>query len=192
MSDASVHDQQQNFVSYVTDGQSRLERSLINVVEIASGRNQLQSVYDSMLDLPLDGSNFWGRALEALDIRLQMDIQRIQQLKNSGPLVVIANHPFGVVDGLALCHLTSQIRPDFKVILHKVLCKDQRVATHVLPIDFAPTREATKSNVRTKQQALGTLREGRIVIIFPAGGVSTAPRLFSRAIDIDWKPLTIK
>lgn len=183
---------QETFVSYVSDGSNKLERSLINVVESLSGRNKLQAIYDNLQHLPLTGETFWGQALDALDIQLNVNMERIASLQNSGPLLVIANHPFGVVDGLALCHLTSQIRPDFKVILHKVLCQDSRIASHVLPIDFAPTREATRSNVRTKQSALKTLKEGGVVVIFPAGGVSTSPRMFSRATDLDWKPLTTK
>lgn len=183
---------QQTFVSYVSDGGSKLQRLLINAVEALSGRTELQAIYDEMQHLPLTGETFWGEALQALDIQLHVNMERIRSLQNSGPLVVIANHPFGVIDGLALCHLTSSIRPDFKVILHRVLCQDQRIASHVLPIDFSPTREATKSNVRTKQSALKTLQQGGVVVIFPAGGVSTAPRLFSRATDLDWKPLTTK
>lgn len=182
-----------NFVSYVSDGETPLERAMIKMVETLGGRRHLQGLYDSMRHLPLTGTDFWGAALDALDINLNVDLDRIKQLKDSGPLVVIANHPFGVVDGLALCHLTAQIHPDFKVILHKVLCRDERVATHVLPIDFTPSRAATRNNVRTKQKAIKTLKEGGIVVIFPAGGVSTAPKpFFSRATDLDWKPLTTK
>ena len=177
-------------ISYVTEGEPALTRFIIGAVERMSGQRKLQALYDSLAHLDLTGVEFWGRALEALEIGIDVRPGAFACLRDAGPTVVVANHPFGVVDGLALCHLTAQERPDFKVILHKVLCQDHRVKEHVLPIDFDPGREAIKNNVRTKRAAQAALEAGGTVVIFPAGGVANAEPFKRTAIDHDWKPLT--
>lgn len=179
-------------ISYVTEGESPCNRLIIAAVERLSGQRRLQALYDSLAHLELSGVEFWGRALQALDIGIDVRRGDFSCLRQSGPTVVVANHPFGVVDGLALCHLTARERPDFKVILHKVLCQDRRVADHVLPIDFDPGREAIKNNVRSKRAAQAVLEAGGTVVIFPAGGVANAERFKRTAIDHDWKPLTTR
>lgn len=179
-------------ISYVTEGESPVFQAIVKAVERLSGQRKLQALYDSLAHLELTGVEFWGRALEAMHIGINVRQGSFDCLRDAGPTVVVANHPFGVVDGLALCHLTAQQRPDFKVILHKVLCQDHRVADHVLPIDFDPGRAAIKNNVRTKRAAQEALEAGGTVVIFPAGGVSTAERFKRTATDLNWKPLTTR
>lgn len=179
-------------ISYVTEGEPALTRLTIAAVERLSGQRKLQALYDSLAHLELTGVEFWGRALQALNIGIDVRQGSFACLRDAGPTVVVANHPFGVVDGLALCHLTAQERPDFKVILHKVLCQDRRVSDHVLPIDFDPGREAIRNNVRSKRAAQAALEAGGTVVIFPAGGVANAEPFKRTAIDHDWKPLTTR
>jgi len=99
-------------ISYVTEGEPALTRFIIGAVERMSGQRKLQALYDSLAHLDLTGVEFWGRALEALEIGIDVRPGAFACLRDAGPTVVVANHPFGVVDGLALCHLTAQERPD--------------------------------------------------------------------------------
>ena len=63
-------------------------------------------------------------------------------LRQSGPLMVIANHPFGVVDGIILCWLVSQVRPDYQIMTHRVLHQAPEVRPRILPVDFSGTEAA--------------------------------------------------
>ena len=89
-------------------------------------------------------------------------------------MVFVANHPFGVVDGIILCHLALQARNDFRIMLHSLLCQDRELAEFFLPVDFVPTKTAQRNNIRSKQEAIACLERGIPVLIFPSGMVATA------------------
>ena len=62
----------------------------------------------------------------------------------------------------------------------------------MLPVDFAETREAAKTNIETKRRAVETLNQDGAVVIFPGGGVSTSQGWFGPAKDLEWKRFTAK
>jgi putative hemolysin len=107
-------------------------------------------------------------------------------------LVVIANHPFGVMDGIAICALAERLRRPFKILAHSALMTVPEAAGYFLPIDFSETEEATRKNIEVRRQALAALQAGETIVIFPAGGVSTAPvkmsiKPIAEAEDLPWK-----
>lgn len=179
-------------ITYSTYADKVWQRGLIHLAEWFTGRKKLQALYDSLQDQDLENTTFWAEALKRLNVNLDTQIAQLEKVPANQPLVVVANHPFGVVDGLVICHLVSLIRPNFKIVLNDVLCQDSRIEKHVLPIDFAPTRAAQKENLRTRNACIEELNAGGTVIIFPAGGVSTSPSIGSTATDLDWKPFTQK
>ena len=78
-------------------------------------------------------------------------------------------------------------------MLHALLCQDRDLAPYFLPIDFLPTREATKSNIRSKQLAVEHLRNNIPVLIFPSGMVSTADKFgFGQVVDAPWTTFAAK
>lgn len=102
----------------------------------------------------------------------------------SGPLVVVANHPYGVLDGIVLCHLISRVRPDFRILANAVLWRAEELRDYVLPIDFAETREALKTNLRSRQQARKHLANGGVLLVFPAGMVATSEKLIGDHLNV--------
>mgnify|MGYP002052478086 FL=1 len=94
-------------------------------------------------------------------------------IPKQGPLILVSNHPFGVLDGLALCYLTSLARSDFKFLAHSTFKKIPEIAPFVLPIDFDGASSALRSNIQTKHSAVKHVRSGGAIVIFPAGRVST-------------------
>jgi putative hemolysin len=98
-----------------------------------------------------------------------------------------------VLDGITLTWLALKVRPDTRVLANDVLCQDPNAAEHLLPVAFAPTREARETNVKSRQQAQDHLRAGGAVGIFPGGGVSTSERPHrGMAVDLPWAPFTAK
>ena len=179
-------------ITYSSYANSLWQRFLIHLTEFFTGRKALQDIYDQLHDQHLEGTTFWAEALRRLNITVDIDQTRLDAIPQDIPLVVIANHPFGVVDGLAICQQVARIRPNFKIVLNHVLCQDSRIDQHVLPIDFSPTRAAQKENLATRKACIEELAKGGTIIIFPAGGVATAPSTFGTIEDIDWKPFTAK
>ena len=136
--------------------------------------------------------DFWSAAVRKLELNLIYDRAKWDEMPPDGPLVIVANHPFGVLDGIVISYLTSRIRPRFKILTNSVLFRAPEVRPFLLPIDFAESREALTTNLQSRRLALQELSEGGAVVVFPGGTVSTAPSTFARAVDPDWKPFTSK
>ena len=86
----------------------------------------------------------------------------------------------------------ANVREDYKIITHRVLRQAPAVMDKILPIDFDETDKALANNLKTRAEAREYLRNGGAVIIFPAGAISLAPKLFDEAIDAEWKTFTAK
>jgi putative hemolysin len=127
-----------------------------------------------------------------LDINLCFDGYPILEIPREGPLIFIANHPFGVVDGLALGEIISIVRPEFAILVNAVLCRNPQLDPFLLPIDFREISEAMKTNIRTRKEALDRLSRGEAIAIFPSGGVATAPFPGKEPVDLEWKRFLIK
>ena len=177
--------------SYATAGNSNLKRVLIRAIEKATGQRRLHRMYLDYQRAPRR-DDFWEEAVRRLELRIHYDPQRLEAIPASGPLVIVSNHPFGVVDGIVLSYLVKQIRPDFKILINSVLYRAPEIRPYLLPIDFAETREALETNIRSRAQALNHLNAGGAVVVFPGGTVSTSERFFGKAFDPEWKPFTAK
>jgi putative hemolysin len=174
--------------SYAAPDDPRLKRLVIRVVETMTGQPYLKSLYDEHRLNPIPGESFWSAALRNLELKISYNEEALAQLPGTGPLVVVANHPFGVLDGLIISYLISLVRTDFLVLTNSVLYQADEIRDHLLPIDFAETKEALSTNLKSRAAAKAHLLRGGVLVVFPAGGASTAPKLWSkRAIDAEWK-----
>jgi putative hemolysin len=72
-------------------------------------------------------------------------------------------------------------------MIHKDLLKIREMEPYSLPIDFSETKDALKNNMAVRHEAVRLLKEGVTIVVFPAGGVATAPKGFGRARDLPWK-----
>src|SRR5882672_3751235 len=179
--------------SYATEDDPRLKRLLIRAVERMSGQPYLKSLYDEHRSHRAPGENFWAASIRSLELKIVFNEDALQNLPRSGALVIVANHPFGVLDGLIISYLTSKVRDDFIVLTNSVLYRAEEIRAHLLPIDFAETKEALGTNIKSRAQAKAHLTKGGCLVIFPAGGASTAPKPWSkRAIDPEWKNFTAR
>ncbi|MEY4107438.1 MAG: hypothetical protein RL181_1780 [Bacteroidota bacterium] len=179
-------------LTYADPGDPLLKRLLIETVEVASGRPLIERLYNQVRFLDIPVSELWPLALEKLAIPLEGNWEKLAAIPTDGPLVFIANHPFGVVDGLALASIAARIRPDFFLIANELLTRDPRIQGHILPIDFRSTRQAALINVETGREAMRRVTAGHALGIFPSGGVATAPSAWGKAEEFPWKPFTAK
>ncbi len=179
--------------SYSTADQPFLQRAVIQAIERIGGQRKLKKLYLRHQENMLRGENFFDSAINLLRINVAFDAAALREVPREGPVVFIANHPYGVLDGITLTWLALKVRPDTRVLANDVLCQDAEAAKHLLPVAFAPTREARETNVRSRILAQETLRNGGAVGIFPGGGVSTSEQAHKgTAVDLAWAPFTAK
>lgn len=179
-------------LSYASQDDPWLKRNSIRCIERLSGRKRIERLYAEVIqEWGINGS-FWELAIEKLQLDLEINRQQLAKVPPEVPVLFIANHPFGVLDGIIICQLAHSVRRDFRILINSVLCQEDRIAEYLLPVDFENTREAVRTNIQTKKLAQETLNRNGALAIFPAGGVATAEKPFGKAVDLDWKVFTAK
>ncbi|MGH6872159.1 MAG: lysophospholipid acyltransferase family protein [Rhizomicrobium sp.] len=179
--------------SYASPEDPRLKRFLIRLIERMTGQPRLKQLYDAHRAAPVPGESFWDSAVRRLDLHISTNEEALAKLPGQGALVVVANHPFGVLDGIIACQLVSRVRRDFRVLTNAVLNRAEEIKEHLLPVDFTETEAALQTNLKSRAAAKHHLLAGGCLIVFPAGGVSTTPKIWDiNAIDAEWKNLTAR
>ena len=179
--------------SYAEASDPRLKRFIIRMIERMTGQPRLKSLYDERFSRRLPGESFWDLAIRLLDLHVATNEEALARVPKAGPLVFVANHPFGVLDGVVLSHLVNRVRGDFRILTNAVLNRADEVKEFLLPVDFTETDAALQTNLKSRAAAKHHLLNGGCLIVFPAGGVSTTPKLWDkRAVDAEWKNLTAR
>ena len=180
-------------LTYAQPDDPWLVRQTIMRIENLFGRRKVQRLYDTLKSKPFDLNEFFEDTIAVTEIDLRYDRAQLEKIPANGPLVMVANHPFGVMDGTILCHLAAKARGDFRILINAVLCRDKDLAPHFLPVDFSPGKVAMKNNVAMGHRAREAMAADIPVLIFPSGFVSTAGRLGTgRAIDRPWTTFAAK
>ncbi len=177
-----------NDFSYANASQPRMTRLVIRSIEGLSGRNKYFHLYNIWRnEIVPSGERVFGRMLELIDIQLGLAQQWPPKDLPSGPLVLVANHPFGIGDGVAVLALAETLGRPFRVLINNDLLKIKEMEKYALPVSFDETKEALALNMKTRHEAVRLLKEGVTIVVFPAGGVATAPKVFGKAADLPWK-----
>ena len=179
--------------SYSTADQPAFQRAVIQAIERIGGQRKLKKLYFQHQASVKAGENFFDAAMRLMRMRVEYDEAALAATPATGPVLFISNHPYGVLDGITLTWLATKVRPDTKVLANDVLCQAPEAQANLLPVAFAPTREARETNVKSRKEALAWLRAGHAIGIFPGGGVSTSEKpLKGPAVDLPWAPFTAK
>jgi putative hemolysin len=175
-------------LSYANDKDGRIKRWFIRSVEGLSGRDRFVRIYDIWrTDIIGKSDRVFAKLLDLIDIGLDVTGSWPPPALGEAPLVIVANHPFGIGDGIAVLALAEQLGRPYRVLIHNDLLKVPEMVGYSLPVSFEETKEAVVLNMQTRHEAVRLLKEGTTIIIFPAGGVATATKGFGRAEDLPWK-----
>ena len=177
-------------ISYASSAQSGGGRALIRVLENMTGRLGLIRRAAGYETEVAAGRDFWSVMLARYGLTLELVAGGLGNIPRQGPLVVVANHPYGILDGLVLGHILSETRGEFRILANRVFRKAEALNRMILPISFDETRDAVRENVETRRIAHEELRAGGCVGVFPGGTVSTARRPFGPPMDPGWRGFT--
>ncbi len=179
------------YFSYADPNDPIHRKALIRSIEFISGQPYLYNIYREYQKNPERWKSFWDGCVDLLKLDIDFDEEKIKKIPSEGPLMIVANHPFGVLDGLVICWLTSKIRSKFKVLTHSLLLRASETKDFLLPIDFSENKKAMITNLETRKTARKILDEGGTIVVFPGGTVSTTKRFYNKtALDPSWRNFT--
>lgn len=154
-------------------------------IESALGLRRLNGIYECIKRKPRPGS-FPHRILAEMEVRTVVTSEDAAKIPADGALMVVANHPFGAIEGLALLELVRSRRPDVKVMANYILARIPELRPDMFFVDPFGGQGAVARNVNVLRQAFQWLRDGKALIVFPAGEVASfAPRAF-HVRDPEW------
>jgi putative hemolysin len=179
-------------LSYANPGDPWTRRTIIGAMERWAGRGYFVPLYRQWREeVVARGGPVMRPVFDLCDVTLEVGGAWPAAI-SSAPLVIVANHPYGILDGFGALTLAEEIGRPFRVLINKDLTKVPEIRPYSLPVDFSQTRAAQAANLRMRNEAIGLLKQGVTVVVFPAGGVATAPSAFARAIDLPWKTFTAR
>lgn len=179
-------------ISYVDPEAAPWRRRLTQGVQRVTGQRKLERLYGKWrqgVSTPAEGV---AAAIGGLQVNLRFEPEQLAAVPATGPLVVVANHPFGLLDGLAICHLLHQVRLDVKLMAYHLLYRVPEIRGLTLPVGELTSPGGRALTLRTGEVAGEHLMAGGALVVFPAGGVSIAPYILGRSHDIPWKPFIAK
>jgi putative hemolysin len=137
-----------------------------------------------------------GFRLETLlaEMRIAVSVGAADQVRipANGPVVVVANHPYGVLDGAILTVLLTRVRPDVKVLTNFLLSDVPELQKHCIFVDPFQTDRSLESNRRGLREAFAWLQKGGMLAIFPAGEVSQWQMPAAQIVDPEWNDTAVR
>lgn len=138
------------------------------------------------------GPPFWPAAIAHMGIRIDTPPEEIARIPATGPLVVVANHPSGVVDGMVMAEMINRVRPDFKILTRSLLTGIPEVEQFMIPVPFPHEDNARELGLQMRADTMAHLKAGGAIILFPAGKVAHSETFFGPAIEAEWNLFTHK
>lgn len=158
--------------------QRGLYRAISPVIEGPLGLRGLEEIYQNAARLQDERAGghscegWFESVLAAMDARGEVDEAPDFEFPKSGPLVLVANHPFGILDPVVLAHYAARHRPDVKVMTNSLLGRFERLRPHIITVNPFGGAEAARENLAGMKEAMRHLKGGGALIIFPAGEVA--------------------
>ncbi len=150
----------------------------------------LQKLYDDARSR--DASSLSQAALDELDIHVEVTEQDLQRIPQSGRVMVVANHPFGLLDGLILDTILRRVRSDYYLLLNAQLSNLEEFRTRSIPLDVFGGKAAVAKNAVHLRQVVQQLRRDHAIACFPSGEVSHWERAKFRSTDPAWNAAPIR
>ena len=163
-------------------------RIISAVIEKVLGLDRLAQIYDGRPP-GCTTHEFLQHTLDALGVSFDLvNASNLEEIPRTGPVLIVANHPLGGLEGVAISKVISDVRPDLKVLTNELLRSVPELADIFIGVDILSS-DAAAGNVSSIKQVHKHLKNGGAVLIFPAGMVSTYEHGHRRIQDRAWNRL---
>jgi len=156
---------------------NRLVRRLL----FPRGLRRLYRRVQQRLDEPI-----FQALLREMNVDYQVAPTDLKHIPPTGPVVAVANHPFGMLEGAILCDLAMTVRPDVRVLTNYFVAEIPELQQHCIALDPFQGKRVASMNRRGMKEAMSWLAGGGMLVIFPAGEVSTWQMRERRVTDPQW------
>lgn len=137
------------------------------------------------------GQAFWRAALDTMGIDLLTPQDQVENIPLTGPVVIVANHPHGLVDGMILADLIGRRRTDYKILTRALLTGiDEVAASYMISVPFPHEPDAQRKSVEMRAKAMAHLKEGGVISVFPSGVVASSDTMFGPVLEREWNVFT--
>ena len=167
--------------------------TVIRTIEMFTGKfTLLRLIRKFEAEGVIEGQGFWDRALRIMGIKLMTPPEQITNIPAKGPVIIVANHPHGLVDGMVLAQLIGQVRTDYKILTRSLLTDVPEIKKFMIPVPFPHEEDALQQNLEMRKASMKHLAQGGVIVLFPSGVVASSETMFGPAIEADWNPFTAK
>jgi len=163
-----------------------LSGTVLQLADRLLGLDRLARVYAQAIEQR--GTGFSDAVLNALGVTFDLDAVDLERIPCVGPLVVVANHPFGGIDGLMLDALMQRVRPDVKLLANHLLARIPEFAERMIAVDPFGGESARRRNGTPLRDAVRHVKCGGALVVFPAGEVAHLTWRMNGVQESAWSP----
>ena len=181
-------------LTYANSFDSATKANTIRAIEWLTGKiTIIRMLREFQRRGPHERRSYWSDALDVMRINIQTPQEQLARIPKNGPVVIVANHPHGLVDGMIIADLISRTRIDYKVLTRSILTSiDEIAAGFMIPVPFPHDEEAQKKGIEMRAAAMDQLSRGGVVALFPSGVVASSETMFGPVIEAEWNVFTAK
>ena len=181
-------------LSYASTFEDPWKAGVISAMELFTGKLKiLRMVREFERRGAPTGQAFWRAALDTMGIDLTTPQSQLDLIPKEGPVIVVANHPHGMVDGMIFADLIGRVRPDYRILTRSLLTSIDEVAgSYMIPVPFPHDPDAQRKGVEMRAKAMAHLKEGGVVALFPSGVVAASEDWWGPAVEAEWNVFTAK
>lgn len=180
-------------LSYANTFENPFQRISIQTIELLTARMRLlRRIRRFEANGVPSGQAFWKKALDIMGIKLMTPDHQVARIPSEGPLIITANHPHGLIDGMILGELIGKIRTDYKILTRSLLTGVAEIDEFMIPVPFPHEENALEKNLWMRKEAMEHLKNGGVVVIFPSGSVAASETMFGPVVEREWNPFTAK
>ncbi len=160
-------------------------------LEKITGVDGLRKIYHAAQDSKC-GENFYEKILTAMGVHIQTNRRELLRIPRKGACIVVANHPFGCVEGIAMAHVLLSLRDDVKIMANGLLSMIPEFHESMYFVNPFGGSSSRLANAKSMKQSLQGLNSGGMLLVFPAGEVSSLSLKTMSITDKEWSTSVTK